>query len=52
MSKLNIISKAFESNEAWEIEVIGGDKSNIKPTSRNVGTTIQVRDLFFSTPIK
>ena len=52
VSKLKIISKAFECNEAWEIEVIGGEKSNIKPTSRNVGTTIQVRDLFFSTPTR
>ena len=52
VSKLKIISKAFECNEAWEIEVIGGEKSNLKPTSRNVGTTIQVRDLFFSTPTR
>jgi DNA mismatch repair protein MutL len=52
VSKLKIISKDFECNEAWEIEVIGGEKSNLKPTSRNVGTTIQVRDLFFSTPTR
>ncbi len=52
ISKLKIISKDFECNEAWEIEVIGGEKSHLKPISRNVGTTIQVRDLFFSTPTR
>lgn len=52
VSKLKIMSKNFECNEAWEIEVIGGEKSNLKPISRNVGTTIQVKDLFFSTPAR
>jgi DNA mismatch repair protein MutL len=52
VSKLKIMSKAFECNEAWEIEVIGGEKSKLKPISRNVGTTIQVKDLFFSTPTR
>lgn len=52
VSKLKIMSKGFGCDDAWEIEVLGGEKSSLKPTSRNIGTTIQIRDLFFSTPTR
>ena len=34
------------------IEVSGGEKSNIKPVPYSSGTTIQITDLFFTTPTR
>ena len=52
VSKLRIMSKYHECDDAWEIEVTGGEKSSLKPIAKNIGTTIQVKDLFFSTPTR
>lgn len=52
VSKLKIISKAQGSDDAWEISVNGGEKSSIKPASRDYGTTVEVRDIFSFTPAR
>jgi DNA mismatch repair protein MutL len=52
VSKMKIISRAKDANEAWEINVSGGQKSEIKPASHIDGTHIEIRDLFFTTPAR
>ncbi|WPX96877.1 DNA mismatch repair endonuclease MutL [Candidatus Bandiella euplotis] len=52
VSKMKIISKARGANDAWEINVSGGQKSQIKPASQLTGTRIEIRDLFFTTPAR
>lgn len=55
ISRLTISSKTKNSNQAWQIEVNGGQVGSIKPcawASLNSGTRIEIRDLFFSTPAR
>jgi DNA mismatch repair protein MutL len=52
VSKMKIISKTPDSDEAWEINIEGGKKSEIKPASFVNGTYIEVQDLFFTTPAR
>lgn len=52
VSRMNIISRAKDSDEAWSINIEGGMKGEPKPASRHVGTQIKVQDLFFATPAR
>ena len=52
VSRMRIISRKQGSDEAWELAIHGGDKIHVKPITRNVGTTIEVRDLFAFTPAR
>ncbi len=52
VSKVNIKSRAADSEDAWELQIYGGGESEIKPVSCNIGTTIQITDLFFTTPTR
>lgn len=54
VSRMNITSKPknLESEFAWRIDVIGGDKSEPQPSALSKGTKIEVRDLFFATPAR
>ncbi len=51
VSRLRIISHN-EGNGAHEINVNGGKISDIKPAARTLGTTIELRDLFYATPAR
>lgn len=52
VAKLSITSRQKDADEAWQIEVIGGNKGIVHPASGKVGTHIEVRDLFFTTPAR
>jgi DNA mismatch repair protein MutL len=52
VSRLTITSCHKDSFEAWQIQVYGGEKSEISPASLNSGTKVEVRDLFFATPAR
>jgi len=52
ISRLCIASKARGENDAWQINVDGGAKSEVEPASIPVGTKIEVRDLFYATPAR
>ena len=52
VSRLNIKSKTANDDEAWEISVEGGKNKNISPSAHALGTTIEVRDLFYATPAR
>ena len=52
VSKTNMVTKTESSDCAYSIEVNGGVFSEINPTSSDVGTKIEVNDLFFNTPAR
>ena len=52
IARLSILSRKKNSDQAWVIKVNGGDISLPKPAALNLGTRIEVRDLFFATPAR
>ncbi len=52
VSRLNLKSKFFDAETAYELDINGIHQSEIKPCSHPIGTTIDVRDLFFNTPAR
>lgn len=52
VAKLNIRSRTAGSANGFEIEVSGGNVSDIRPKATNIGTLVEVRDLFFATPAR
>ncbi|MBX7146276.1 MAG: DNA mismatch repair endonuclease MutL [Alphaproteobacteria bacterium] len=52
VGKLTLSSRKVGHEDAWSIEVIGGVKEKIKPTSLDQGTRVELRDLFFATPAR
>ncbi len=51
VAKLKINSSARGSSEGAEVEITGGEVKGVKESS-TLGTTIEVRDLFFNTPAR
>ena len=52
ISRLLIRSRTAESNGGAELEVVGGEASPVIPIGCPIGTTIEVRNLFFNTPVR
>ncbi len=52
ISRLRIATFSSESQESWEISIDGGIEKEIRPSSINNGTLIEVKDLFFATPAR
>jgi DNA mismatch repair protein MutL len=52
VSRLNLKSRFFEVETAYELEINGIHQTPIKPCAHPIGTTIEVRDLFFNTPAR
>lgn len=52
VARVTIVSRAKESENAWKIEVNGGEKSAPVPAAAQRGTRIEVRDLFYATPAR
>ncbi len=52
VSRAQITSCPREGDGAHALEVSGGSIGEVKPASRPVGTTIEVRDLFFNVPAR
>jgi len=52
VSRAQITSCPREGDGAHALEVSGGSIGDVKPASRPVGTTIEVRDLFFNVPAR
>jgi DNA mismatch repair protein MutL len=52
VSRLNLKSRFFDSEIAYELDINGIHQTPIKPCSHPIGTTIEVRDLFFNTPAR
>ncbi len=52
VSHLSIISRQKGSPEGAKINVSGGIKSSVEPAAISIGTRIEVRDLFYTTPAR
>jgi DNA mismatch repair protein MutL len=52
VSRMQITSRAAGSEDAWQINVVGGAVEPCKPAALAGGTRIEIRDLFFATPAR
>ncbi len=52
VSRMTIVSRQEGAENAWKIEVNGGEKSAVMPAAHPKGTRIEVRDLFYSAPAR
>ena len=52
VSELNIQTRSIKSDEAWSLDVIAGTVKEIHPSSRQLGTIISVKNLFYAIPAR
>jgi DNA mismatch repair protein MutL len=52
VSRLRIVSRAAASDSGAEIQVDGGELQPLRPAAHPVGTTVEVRDLFYNVPAR
>ena len=52
ISHMTLRSRVASSDGGYELRAQGSDRETIKPCAMNVGTTIEVRHLFFNTPVR
>ena len=52
VSQTNMITKTESSDCAYSIDVFGGTFSEISPATSDIGTKIEVNNLFFNTPAR
>jgi DNA mismatch repair protein MutL len=52
VSRLTIRSRTADAANGAELEVVGGQARPVAPVGCPIGTTIEVRNLFFNTPVR
>ncbi|MEK6746442.1 MAG: DNA mismatch repair endonuclease MutL [Pseudomonadota bacterium] len=52
VSRMTITSRTASSDNAWQISIEGGDVCEPIPATLAIGTSIEVRDLFYATPAR
>lgn len=52
VARLTITSRQQGASEGYEVSVVGGKTSTVKPAAANAGTVVEVRDIFFATPAR
>jgi len=52
VSRLTLRSRTAESQSGAQLEVVGGQAGEVVPCGCPVGTTVEVQNLFFNTPVR
>lgn len=52
VSRFTFKSRAVSSDQAWQIQIEGGNKGKVVPAALDSGSHVEVRDLFYSTPAR
>ncbi len=52
VSRLTVTTRQKDSTHGWSLRVEGGDVGEVEPATCNVGTRVEVRDLFYATPAR
>ncbi|WEX78167.1 DNA mismatch repair endonuclease MutL [Sinorhizobium numidicum] len=52
VARLSITTRTTGANEGAAIAVTGGKTEAVRPSPANIGTVVEVRDLFFATPAR
>ncbi|UCC15422.1 MAG: DNA mismatch repair endonuclease MutL [Gammaproteobacteria bacterium] len=52
VSRLTLTTRVAGSDSGWRLQIEGGRASPGQPAAHPVGTTIEVRDLFYNTPAR
>lgn len=52
VSQCRMLSRAQEANEAWQIQILPDLQTHITPVSHGIGTTIEISELFYNTPVR
>lgn len=52
VARFRIVSRRADAEHAWEVTADGGQVAPPKPAAHPVGTTVEVRDLFYNVPAR
>jgi len=52
VARLRMVSHRADLADAWELSVEGGAMTPLKPAAHPIGTSVEVRDLFYNVPAR
>lgn len=52
VARMKLTSRVASDEQAWSLVWDGGENVDLKPAAHPVGTSVEVRDLFFNTPAR